>query len=472
MARFRLSGKESDYDSKKNRGRAINIINEGDGKEFVSARRTDGLTLFATLPSGPVRSDLLVNNGFIYVVSGVTLYRVNDIGNVETLGDVGGIGRAKLQANALPGDSQILILNGSGNGFIYTNTGGLVDITDNDFKLSSSVTVLNERFWLSEIGSNEFYGSEISNGLSYNLATSASAEESPDNVVAVIAKKSSLWVLCVDTIEYWQSTTDLILPLRSVRGASKEWGIIAKNSLADVNDNFAFLASNRTVRLMRGTQLTKISNLEFELKVKGNGTKTFPGFKTISDAYGFFVDGPIHSIYYLTFPTEGYTWGYDINSGLTHTRESEGLGYWRVNGSVKLNEKIICGDTESGVLWELDPGNNTENGSVMRATLITPTLSYEKDVTIPLIELDMEVAQNDDPTINPKMMVYYTKDGGNTYTNKGHIPLGNFGDHRKRVPLRSFGRLVRNKDFAIKLEVTDPIGVRFYGAHIYPRVGM
>ena len=84
----------------------------------------------------------------------------------------------------------------------------------------------------------------------------------------------------------------------------------------------------------------------------------------------------------------------------------------------------------------------------------------------------MEVAQTDDPEADPKMMVYYTKDGGNTYTHKGQISLGNFGDHRKRVPLRSFGRVVRNKDFGLKLEVTDPVGVTFYGAHIYPRMGM
>ena len=84
----------------------------------------------------------------------------------------------------------------------------------------------------------------------------------------------------------------------------------------------------------------------------------------------------------------------------------------------------------------------------------------------------MEVAQTTDPSADPKMIVYYTKDGGNTYINKGHISLGKFGDHRKRVPLRQFGRVVRNKDFGLKLEVTDPVGVQFYGAHIYPRMGM
>jgi hypothetical protein len=473
MADFPLGGYNKEYDSKKSRGEVVNLIPEGskDGS-FRSVNRSEGLTLFATLPLGPVRSNLLINAGLLYVVSGSDLYRVTIAGVVTNLGSVGGSGRAKLQANSIPGDSQILILNGSGIGYIYNNASGLVLINDADFFPSSSVTILDERFWLTRDGTNEFFGSDISDGTNYNPLTFASAEESPDIVAATIAKKSALWVLGTRTSQYYQSYTDIILPLRSVKGATREWGILAIDSLADVNDSFAFLANDRTVRMMRGTQLVKISDLDFELRIKGNGTTTYPGFTTVSDAIGFFVDGPVHSIYYITFPTEGYTWGYDINTGLSHIRESEGLDLWRVNSAVKAGFRIICGDSIDGKLWILDPNNKTENSEILRTKLVTPTVSYEKDVTIPLIEIDMEVAQTTDPTADPKMIVYYTKDGGNTYTNKGHISLGKFGEHRKRVPLRLFGRLVRNKDFGLKLEVTDPVGVRFYGAHIYPRMGM
>jgi hypothetical protein len=473
MANFPLGGQGKDYDSKKSRGIAVNLIPEGnkDGS-YRSVRRTEGLTLFATLTDGPVRSDPLVNAGYAYIVSGASLFRVNSSGAVENLGAVNGSGRAKLAANAVPGDSQILILNGSGDGFIYDNANGLVPITDPDFFPSSSVTVLNERFWLVRDDTNEFFGSDISNGTSYNPLTSASAEESPDNMVSCIAKKSAFWAIGSETTEYWQTFSDVILPLRQVKGATKEWGILAKDSLAEVNDFFAFLADDRTIRMIQGTQLVKISDLEFELKVKGNGTATYPGFSKIDDAIGFFVDGPIHSTYYITFPTEGYTWGYDLNTGMSHIRESNGLGLWRVNSAVKFGDKIICGDSIFGKLWILDINNKTEDGEILRAKLVTPTISYEKDATIPLIEIDMEVAQTDDPTADPKMIVYFTKDGGNTRTNMGHISLGKFGEHRKRVPLRRFGRLVRNKDFGLELEITDAVGVQFYGAYIYPRMSM
>ena len=190
--KFSLGGTQANYDSVKSRAEIVNLYPEGDKSGYKSVRKCEGLTLFATLPLGPVRSEPLVNSGYVYVVSGSTLYRANSIGTVETLGVVSGSGRAKLAANSIPGDSQILILNGSGAGYIYTDAAGVVAISDVDFFNSSSVTVLDERFWLARDGRNEFFGSAQSDGTSYDPLTFGSADESPDNVVAVIQKKSAL----------------------------------------------------------------------------------------------------------------------------------------------------------------------------------------------------------------------------------------------------------------------------------------
>ena len=158
--KFSLGGLQANYDSVKSRAEIVNLYAEVDKTGYKTVRKCEGLTLFATLPLGPVRSEPLVNSGFIYVVSGSTLYRADGSGTVETLGLVNGSGRAKLKANSVPGDNQILILNGSGAGFIYTNAAGVVAINDPDFFNSSSVTVLDERFWLARDGTNEFFGSD------------------------------------------------------------------------------------------------------------------------------------------------------------------------------------------------------------------------------------------------------------------------------------------------------------------------
>ncbi len=466
MAKIPLGGSDRNFDSKKSRQKLINLIPRASNNgTYREVNRADGLTLFADLTDGPVRSNLLVNDSLLYMVSGDSLFRVDVNGVVEDLGVVGGSGVARIEANSVPNDSQILVLNGSGSGFVYTNAGGLVVITDPDFLGSTSVTILNERFWFTRDGTNEFFGSDISNGLSYNESTFGSAEESPDKVVAILAKKSSLWVLGKRTIEFWQTFDDKTFPLRRVRGATKERGILAQDSLAEIGEFFAFLADDGTVRMMQGTNLTIISDLDIELRIRGNGTATFPGFSKVDDAVGFFVDGPVNKIYYLTFPTEGYTWGYDIETGLTHLRESEGLGLWRANSAQIFANTIICGDSILGRLWELDPDNLTEGGNLIRTTIATPSISFETDVTIPYIEVDMEVGKTTDPSADPKMIVRYSKDGGYTFTNWGFIELGKIGDFRIRVPMRRFGRLVRYKDFILQFEITDAVPVQYYGMY-------
>jgi hypothetical protein len=68
------------------------------------------------------------------------------------------------------------------------------------------------------------------------------------------------------------------------------------------------------------------------------------------------------------------------------------------------------------------------------------------------------------------LIVYYSKDGGNTWINKEQISIGKMGQYSKRVPLRRFGRLVRHKEFILRLEITDAVGFRIYGAEYWPEV--
>jgi len=470
--RIPLGGGGEDFDSKRSRQELINLIPESNkGGEYKSVRMADGLTLYSTLTLGPVRSNIIVNGSLMYLVAGTNFVSVNKAGTETIIGAVGGTGRAQMAQNAAPAGNQIAILNGSGSGYIYTVGGALTPITDPDFFSSSSVTVLNERFWFVRDGTNEFFGSEISDGLSYNPLTFASAEESPDDAVAIVARKSALWVIGSRTMEFWQSTTDTTLPLRRVNGGTYDRGIASVDSLSETGEYFAFLADDGTVRLALDNQVRKISDLELELKIKGNGTLTSPGFNKIDDAVGFFVDGPVHKIYYLTFPDSGYTWGYDLTTGISLQRQTEGQGTWRAAESALFDNKRIIGDLQTGDLWKLDPNSITENGATLRTTISTPSISLDHDATIAFIEVDMEVATTTDPAADPKMRVSYSKDGGNKFINWGPIELGKIGAYRQRVVMRNFGRLVRHKDFILKFEVTDPVRVQYYGLYADVQAG-
>lgn len=461
-----LAVKAGDYNSIKNRGQLINMIAETNKQgDYITVRRVEGLEQFAESPNGaPVRSNFHENGGYVYYVAGDVVYRyLAPLGSPVSLGSVGGSGRAQIESNSVPGNNQIVILNGEGEGYVYDNT-GLNQITDPDFFPTTAMTVLNERFWFSRDGTNEFFASDVADATSYNPLSFGTAEWKPDNVVIPISKKSALWIIGTRTLEYYQSFDDALFPLRAVRGASFDVGILAKNSFAELDDYFAFLADNSNVALVVGTELTYISDLEFSIKIRGDGTAQNPGFTDaqIQAAIGFFVDTPQHKVYYITFPTASYTWGYDLITGMTLTRSSSGALAWRGSASLTYQNQVYVGDRVTGSLWLFSPDAKTEGGETMSVTMVTPSVTFPVDYFIQWIDVEMEVGVAEDPNSNPLLILYLSKNGGKTWAVHSHYPLGGWGDYGKVVRFRQIGRTQRHKDLMFKFLVTDAVRVQFY----------
>jgi hypothetical protein len=397
--------KAGDYNSIKDRGQLINLIAETNrAQDYIAVRRTEGLTLYDTSPNDePMRCVPYENGGYIYYVAGENLYRfLPPSGDATVVGAVGGAGQAVISSNSVPGANQLIILNG----YIY-ESGSLSQITDPDFYDSTSVTILNERFWLTRDGTNEFFASDVADGSAYNPLSFATAEWKPDNVRRIVSKKSALWIVGSSTSEYWQSVDDSILPVRAVRGASLDIGILADGSFAELDDYFAFLADNSNIALITGTELTYISDL-------------------------------------------------------TLTRSSMGGLAWRGLYAITYQNNVYMGDLTDGSIWIFDPDAKTEGDNIQPVTMITPSISFKKDAYISCINVEMEVGVAETPSANPLMIVYNSKDGGKNWILHSHVPLGGWGEYRKRVPIRNFGRLVRFKDFKLKFVITDPVRVQFY----------
>lgn len=448
----------ADYDSVRSKGNLVNMLAEvnKDGS-YLAVRRCYGLKEIHSIGTSPIRSNILVNSGYMYFVMGANFYRADE-SSYDLLGVVNGIGQAEIVPNSIPGNNQLCVLNGSGAGYIYDNS-GLNQITDPDFYSTTSVTILNERFWFSRDGTNEIFASDQSDGAAYSPLSFATAEWKPDDVVGVVSIKSILWVIGERTMEYWQSFSNSTVPIRAVKSASTMVGCKVKATIAQLDEAFAFLADDGSVQLVLEDGIQRISDLDFEKKVFGDGTDINPGFSTdsISKAIGFWVEQPSQKIYYITFPDEGYTWGYDMMTGLAHTRSSYDVGAWRALYSTNFANKIYVGDRVTGKIYQLTPEKNEEVAQIMKASMTTPGISFKRHVTIPWIQVDMEVGQSENPTETPVVMCKYSKDGGYSWTNHQDISVGNTGDHRRLVILRNFGRLVKGKEIMFELSTSDDV---------------
>ena len=187
---------------------------------------------------------------------------------------------------------------------------------------------------------------------------------------------------------------------------------------------------------------------------------------------GFFVDTPHQKIYYLSFPAVNYTWGYDINTGLPFTRQSSNEEAWRACYSITFNNIVYMGDRLDGTIWKLDPDAKDEGGDTLKATLRFPSISFTRDVFIPKIEIEMEVGVAESVSDAPLMLVRYSKDGGKTYTNGTPVSVGDWGEFSKRVVLRNFGRVVRNKNFILEIAVSDAVRFEVYDAEAEVEFGI
>lgn len=468
--RIPLASGSQDLNSRKSRAEMINCyFRANDDGNYRDLTRAQSLVPRLTVGEGPIRGMFAIRDQF-YVVSGPELYLIEQTeeGEIpELLGNVGGTD-SPVRLNANGSDNNQLIVVSDQRGFIYDQN-GFAEITDEDFTPDFSVASLDQRFWLNAPNSSKFFGSDVANGFSYNALTFASAEQSPDELRYVAATKTNLWLFGGETVEYWQ-TVQASFPLRRVTGATIEKGLLAKASLVQYEDKIFFLASDLTIRMLYGNQMTKISDLAVEQAVKGDGTPNQPGYGNVEDAEAFFIDHPSRKFYVITFPSVDVTWVYDLSTNLWHKRSTDG-GRWLARTSQAIFNTILVGSSVDGTLYDFSEG---VDGLLDPVEITTPITTADKDLYISEIELICEVGYGTisnefailDITktlpIEPLIQMEYSKDGGRTWKAKRDVSIGRIGEWETRVKSRLFGRTKYNFEFLVRFRLTDPVYFKAY----------
>lgn len=423
---------------------------------FRRIRRAQGLKSYTSIGSGPIRGILAVR-GEMFVVSGPELYSVDRFKNATLLGNVGGSG--SLSSMAINGTEarQLIVLSGS-RGYIWDGT-LFQEITDPSFDPDVSVAVLDQKFFLNKPNSNVFFRSEVADGLNYNPLDQASAESNPDEVRFIVSRKTNLWVFGAKTVEYWQTNTSSEFGVSRVTGGTIERGIASKFSVAEWEDNVFWLADDLTIWMISGTSAKKISDINFELAIRGDGTDAMKGYSSIDIAEGFFIDHPTHKMYCITFVGDGVTWVYDLSTGLWHKRSTRGIGRWRARLSELFDNKIIMGDYSNGNLYELSEEQCDACGESQDLEIITPPIyGDDSGITVSEVELIADFALSDDR----KIMLSISRDGGRTFNAHKELSLGSIGDSSYRAIARQLGYTPRHKEFVTKWRVTDSAPINIY----------
>jgi hypothetical protein len=482
--------------------RMVNLFPEvipNEGKEAGFLNRAPGLSLLTTVGTGPVRG-LWSFEGFTYAVSGNTLYKINSAYAATSLGTIAGTGQVSMSDNGTQ-----LFVAANGPSYIYNaNTNVFAPITDPDFPGAVTVSYLDGYFVFNEPNSQKVWVTQLLDGQSVDPLDFASAEGSPDGLVAVIVNNREAWLFGTNSIEVWYDAGTPDFPLARIQGASNEIGCAATFSVAKLDNSIFWLGQDARGRgiIYRNNGYTGVraSNHAIEWQIQQYGD--------ISNAIAYTYQQDGHSFYVLTFPTVQKTWVYDVSTQSWHERAGWSNGNfirYRPNCQTAFNSEVILGDYESGNLYAYDLDVYADNGQIqkwLRSWRVIPSGQNNLRRTAQhSLQLDCEtgvglngIDPNDNvewffytssgdqlvtntgdlllfspPTVegaDPEVMLRWSDDGGHTWSNEHWASMGRIGQYGRRVFWRRLGMTMKLRDRVYEVSGTDPVKIAIVGAEL------
>jgi hypothetical protein len=441
------------------------VVAEG-GKEPGFLSRCPGLRRLVTVGSGPIRG-VWTYGGLLFVVSGTEFYRVNSSYTATKVGNIAG----GTSVSMIDNGTQLFIAC-NGPSFIYNlNTGVLVEITDTDFPGAGTVGFIDGYFVFNEPNSQRIWTTALLEGTSIDALDFASAEGSPDNVVAVIVDHREVWVFGTQTVEVWYNAGGESFPLARMQGAFNEIGCVAPYSIAKMDNGLFWLGSDA-----RGTGIVYRANGYKGDRISDHGMEwQIQRYDDLSDAIGYTYQQDGHSFYVLVFPSANATWVYDVATRSWHERAGWEAGRFirhRGNCQAFFNEETVIGDFENGNLYAFDLEVYSDDGDIQRwlrswRALPTGTNNLNR-TTQHSLQIDMEAGvgvlsgQGEDPEI----LLRWSDDGGHRWDGSQRSKIGKMGEYGTEVTFRRLGMTDKLRDRVYEISGTDPVKIAIMGAEL------
>jgi hypothetical protein len=449
------------------------VIPEG-GKEPAFLNRAPGLAFLQTVGTGPIRALWAhqTNGSDFYVVSGTEVYKLTSTtGTPVKLGDVSGTGPVSIADNG----TQIFFAC-NGPSYIYNEvTNVFQQITDIDFPGAKTVGYLDGYFVFNEPSGQRIWVTELLEGTSVDPLDFASAEGSPDGLVAVNINNREAWLFGADSVEVWYDAGLADFPLTRIQGAFSEVGCVAAYSVAKLDNSLFWLGTDARgqgiVYRTAGYNAQRVSTHAIEYAIAQ--------YADISTAVAYTYQQEGHAFYVLSFAEA--TWVFDVATSAWHERAGFEAGEFtrhRSNCQCNFGGTIIVGDYENGNIYALDLDVYADNGEIqkwLRSWRAIPTGQNDlKRTAHHALQLDCESGVGLDyldaidttEMMKPRVMLRWSDDGGHTWSNEHWADMGQIGQFSHRVFWRRLGMTLKLRDRVYEVSGTDPVKIAIMGAEL------
>ena len=477
------------------------VIPEG-GKEPGFLNRAPGLELLQTIGSGPIRALWAhqTNGADFYVVSGTEVYKMTSTSATPVkLGDVIDGGPVSIADNGTQ-----LFFACNGPSYIYNEaTNEFKQITDVDFPGAVTVGYLDGYFVFNEPNSQRVWVTQLLDGTSIDPLDFASAEGSPDGLVAVNVDHREAWLFGTDSVEVWYDVGGTDFPLQRIQGAFNEIGCVAAFSIAKLDNSLFWLGTDA-----RGQGIVYKANGYTGQRVSTHAIEyAIAQYGNISDALAYTYQQEGHGFYVLTFPSANATWVYDAATQAWHERAGLVNGAFtrhRSNCQCNFGGETIVGDFENGNIYKYTLDVYSDNNAPqkwLRSWRAIPTgQNTLKRTAQHSLQLDAEsgvglngftteqvfflVTQAGDNLItengnylatditssviaDPQVMLRWSDDGGHNWSNEHWTSMGGIGRFGQRIMWRRLGMTTRIRDRVYEVSGTDPVKIAIMGAELH-----
>ena len=445
------------------------VVPEG-GLEPAFLQRAPGLAFLQTVGTGPIRGLWAhqTNGSDFYVVSGNEVYKLTGTTATPTLiGAVNGTGPVSIADNG----TQIFFACNP-DAFIYNETlNTFGQITDPDFPGAQMVAYLDGYFVFSQPNSQLIWVTQLLDGAQIDPLDFASAEGSPDGVVAIIVDHRELWVFGTDSTEVWYDAGLADFPLVRIQGAFNEIGCVAPYSVAKMDNSVFWLGTDARgqgiVYRANGYTGSRVSTHAVEWQIQQ--------YETLSDAVAYTYQQDGHSFYVLNFPTANTTWVFDAATQAWHERAGLISGEFvrqRANSQCNFLGTIVVGDFENGNIYSLDLDTFEDDGDPQRwfrswRALPTGQNNFKRTAQHSLqLTCETGVGLVTGQGSDPQVMLEWSDDGGHTWSNEHWASMGAIGGYSTRVIWRRLGMTTKLRDRVYRVSGTDPVRLFITGAEL------
>jgi len=418
---------------------------------------TPGISVFATLPQGPVRGQFL-NEGRYFAIGGDSLYEVSSAGAATLRGVVGNDGRPISFANS---QIQTLIVS-AGRAFCFTlATNALKEVTD-QLAGPALQCEYSDGFGIIAIqNSNKF---QFSNPLDFTTWPGLQVNEVSvfsENIASIICNHRELWIFGSKHYQPYQDTGSAEL-FDVIPGAMIETGCGATFAPCRA-DNSVFWVDQSE----RGAWSCWRSSGYTPVRISTHAVEVaLTSYANSAQMVSYAYQDAGHTFWVLYIPGAPCSWVFDIAEGLWHKRCSWVNGkfgpHFSWNHCFAFGMHLV-GDWNSPNIYQLSGANLTDNGATIRRVRRAPTILDEmKWMRHAQMVVDIDTGLGPQPPLldglfnprAPQAILRWSDDRGHTFGNDHVANCGQAGQFKVRAIWR---RLGRSRYRVYELVVTDPI---------------